>query len=678
MNTSEINENTTNPVKVPWYLSTWFIVLVFIATFMFTFGIPAAILAIIRFAKYKQNRKGSGILMSITVSIPVLFIILVCVMVNQEGKADRLIKEGHYAEAQVYLDDRISSSNDYLYYRQYADLYIAQGMFDEAVQKLVEYSDQKDVCDWENSFIEKLEECSGQASEQYKILASNILNTYNTYLAEKNTEEKEVAETKTAQKTSESKKTKKKSEPKEAREKSEPKETEAQKEENVAEDSWPSETIYDLSSKEMADILKTMEIFLEAYTTADYDTAIQYCAKGSECYETFNIFRTEELYKYMALEIVYGDEEYAKKLAANRYFKEITDLKINCMFNGEYLVIKNALLEDDTVKFRVIVERNDNMDIIPYVMGKGVYSMDFYDYLGSVEELYENNKPAMIVDIFEKFGNEVKQNISIDLLPCLLYWEHECDILLKKTNDKWLIVSITEIDGEDERAESDESSFYGDDIKGFDTDMQEYIFPDSDSRYLSEEEVKDIETDKLRIARNEIFARHGYIFNDEELNQYFNGTSWYNGTVPAEQFNMDAVLNDFEKKNIELIEGIESGVNGTGNEQEAGKFIIPAGTYVNNGLFEGHQALMKLTYYDDEEIGVEFLTEPQLNSINLYGFKIDDRTIQVAEEYEGIIVTLTWDNENEVTAVSSGEFTGMDSSLFNEMTNAHYSFITGD
>lgn len=678
MNKSKVSENTVNPVKKPWYLSIWFIVLVFIITFMFTYGIPAIILAIVRFVKYKKNRVGSGILMGVTVSIPVLFIILVCVMVNQEGKADRLIKEGRYAEAQVYLDDRISSSNDYLYYRQYADLYIAQGMFDEAVQKLVEYSDQKDVCNWENSFIEKLEECSGQASEQYKILASNILNTYNTYLAEKNTEEKEVAETKTAQKTSESKKTKKKSEPKEAKEKSEPKETEAQKEENVAEESWPSETIYDLSSKEMADILKTMEIFLEAYTTADYDTAIQYCAKGSECYETFNIFRTEELYKYMALEIVYGDEEYAKKLAANRYFKEITDLKINCMFNGEYLVIKNALLEDDTVKFRVIVERNDNMDIIPYVMGKGVYSMDFYDYLGSVEELYENNKPAMIVDIFEKFGNEVKQNISIDLLPCLLYWEHECDILLKKTNDKWLIVSITEIDREDERAESDESSFYGDDIKGFDTDMQEYIFPSSDSRYLSEEEVRDIETDKLRIARNEIFARHGYIFNDEELNQYFNGTSWYNGTVPAEQFNMDAVLNDFEKKNIELIEEIESGVNGTGNEQESEEFIIPAGTYVNNGLFEEHQALMKLTYYDDEEIGVQFLTEPQLNSINLYGFKIDDRTIEVAEEYEGIIVTLTWDSENEVTAVSSGEFTGMDSSLFNEMTNAHYSFVTGD
>ena len=43
----------------------------------------------------------------------------------------------------------------------------------------------------------------------------------------------------------------------------------------------------------------------------------------------------------------------------------------------------------------------------------------------------------------------------------------------------------------------------------------QYIFPDSNSRYLSEEEVRGVETDRLFIGRNEIFARHGYIFQDE-------------------------------------------------------------------------------------------------------------------------------------------------------------------
>lgn len=86
---------------------------------------------------------------------------------------------------------------------------------------------------------------------------------------------------------------------------------------------------------------------------------------------------------------------------------------------------------------------------------------------------------------------------------------------------------------------------------------EEYIFPDSNSRYLSEEEIGNVDTDKLRIARNEIFARHGYIFNDEELNQYFNSTSWYQGTVLSDEFNEDWVLNDFEKENIKLIKYVE-------------------------------------------------------------------------------------------------------------------------
>lgn len=74
MDKDEVNENTENPVKKPWYLSTWFIVLVFIVTFMFTLGIPAIILAIVRFVKYKENRVGSGILMGSTIAIPTLLI----------------------------------------------------------------------------------------------------------------------------------------------------------------------------------------------------------------------------------------------------------------------------------------------------------------------------------------------------------------------------------------------------------------------------------------------------------------------------------------------------------------------------------------------------------------------------------------------------------------------------
>lgn len=47
--------------------------------------------------------------------------------------------------------------------------------------------------------------------------------------------------------------------------------------------------------------------------------------------------------------------------------------------------------------------------------------------------------------------------------------------------------------------------------------LNEYIFADSDNKYLTEDEILRVDVKKLKIARNEIFARHGYIFKSEDL-----------------------------------------------------------------------------------------------------------------------------------------------------------------
>ena len=85
----------------------------------------------------------------------------------------------------------------------------------------------------------------------------------------------------------------------------------------------------------------------------------------------------------------------------------------------------------------------------------------------------------------------------------------------------------------------------------------EYIFPDSDSRYLTEDELIDLDSAALKLARNEIFARHGYIFKDKGLQEYFNSTTWYKGTVKGEDFNMEKEFNDYERENVALIGDIE-------------------------------------------------------------------------------------------------------------------------
>lgn len=82
--------------------------------------------------------------------------------------------------------------------------------------------------------------------------------------------------------------------------------------------------------------------------------------------------------------------------------------------------------------------------------------------------------------------------------------------------------------------------------------LKDYIVPDSSSRYLRLDEVKNLSKEEFRIARNEIYARHGRKFNSKDLQDYFNHKSWYQGTVEPEQFD-EGWLNDYEKENIQLL-----------------------------------------------------------------------------------------------------------------------------
>ena len=83
-----------------------------------------------------------------------------------------------------------------------------------------------------------------------------------------------------------------------------------------------------------------------------------------------------------------------------------------------------------------------------------------------------------------------------------------------------------------------------------------YIFYDSDTRYLTDEDLRGLSSWELKIARNEIYARRGRLFNDSSLQNYFNSCSWYNGYILPDNFNDDA-LNSVEKYNVNLISKYE-------------------------------------------------------------------------------------------------------------------------
>ena len=82
------------------------------------------------------------------------------------------------------------------------------------------------------------------------------------------------------------------------------------------------------------------------------------------------------------------------------------------------------------------------------------------------------------------------------------------------------------------------------------------LIPDSDSRKLTEEELKAYDAEQLRLARNEIYARHGRKFTDQKLQEYFNQMVWYAPVVEAADFD-EGVLNEVERYNLTLIGKME-------------------------------------------------------------------------------------------------------------------------
>ena len=84
----------------------------------------------------------------------------------------------------------------------------------------------------------------------------------------------------------------------------------------------------------------------------------------------------------------------------------------------------------------------------------------------------------------------------------------------------------------------------------------EYMVWYSDQIELTEEEISWMNKEEINNAKNEIYARHGMKFNSKDTQEFFNGRSWYAGTIEEDNFD-DSVLSDIEKANVKLFEEAE-------------------------------------------------------------------------------------------------------------------------
>lgn len=97
---------------------------------------------------------------------------------------------------------------------------------------------------------------------------------------------------------------------------------------------------------------------------------------------------------------------------------------------------------------------------------------------------------------------------------------------------------------------NNENSYYDNNA----IDESEYKYEYLREREITYDDVEGKSAEELRLMRNYIFARRGYIFESEDLKEYFEQFSWY---VPL-YYDVTPRLSDIEKYNVNFIKEWET------------------------------------------------------------------------------------------------------------------------
>ena len=141
-----------------------------------------------------------------------------------------------------------------------------------------------------------------------------------------------------------------------------------------------------------------------------------------------------------------------------------------------------------------------------------------------------------------KNGDEVTVKINVD--------EDDYTITGEQTFTVKFDTEIEEDESENETQTIDERI----------RDADGYVFENSDSEYLTASQLSSIKTPtQLRIAINEIYARHGYSFtNNNSIQRYFDAKNWY---YKDEYLYEDSqmVWNTYEDANLKKLAKLRKG-----------------------------------------------------------------------------------------------------------------------
>ena len=188
---------------------------------------------------------------------------------------------------------------------------------------------------------------------------------------------------------------------------------------------------------------------------------------------------------------------------------------------------------DDTIKLLELVLEERDLNKI---------SSDAY--VKMAEESFEDKK---LDDMVKYLKKAVEHNFDIKRFKYYDSIENLEDLL----NENYDL----EINNEDKISEEDSEKEFDESANKETLNDDEYFIEDSNTRYLTKEELSNYSKEELPFIRNEIFARQGYIFSNEKYNNYFKTKKWYN---PNPNFSGNpSELSTIEYANVKLIQSLE-------------------------------------------------------------------------------------------------------------------------
>ena len=108
-----------------------------------------------------------------------------------------------------------------------------------------------------------------------------------------------------------------------------------------------------------------------------------------------------------------------------------------------------------------------------------------------------------------------------------------------------------DFDDADEDSEDDDTAI----------DDDTYIFPNSDTEYLTNSDLSGMSKSEINLAKNELYARHGRKFKSKELQEYFESKDWYVPKYSPKQWDKKGdsfFFNKYEIKNRDLLKKYEN------------------------------------------------------------------------------------------------------------------------